>query len=283
LRTNILDRHMRHVPDGVIGEQNVGGAGDTRGYLNRPELNQERYLRDPFASRDDASARLYRTGDLARYREDGTIDYLGRNDAQVKVRGFRIELGEIETALQSAPGVGQAVVLARDEAGGDKRLVAYIVMRADQEAQAEFDIAALRAHLSLTLAEYMLPSAFVTLEALPLTPNGKLDRKALPAPDQAAFLSRGYEPPQGIAEETLAAIWAQLLNRSQVGRGDNFFELGGHSLMAVTVIERMQGAGMKLDVGALFAMPTLADLARAVEFLPARPDESEDTIEEILL
>ncbi|MCP2012834.1 non-ribosomal peptide synthetase, partial [Duganella violaceipulchra] len=254
-RIYLLDEAMRPVPLGVAGELYIGGVQVGRGYLHRPELTAQRFVADPFAG--VAEAKLYKTGDLARFLDDGNIEYLGRNDFQVKLRGFRIELGEIEAALAACAGVREAVVLAREDQPGDQRLVAYV---AAQDGM-ELDIAALRAQLGRTLSEFMVPGAFVVLDELPLTPNGKLDRKALPAPDGEAYAARGYQAPQGETETTLAAIWAELLKLERVGRHDNFFELGGHSLLAVALIERMRRAGVQTDVRALFGTPTIAALA----------------------
>ncbi|MGJ0427606.1 amino acid adenylation domain-containing protein, partial [Methylobacter sp.] len=252
-RIYFLDAQGEPVPVGVAGELFVAGDGVGRGYLNRPELTTERFIQDPFSS--DPNARLYKTGDLGRWLADGSIEFLGRNDFQVKVRGFRIELGEIEARLAGHPAVRETAVLAREDGSGGKRLVAYYT------GDADLTVDELRAHLAETLPEYMVPAAFVYLEALPLTANGKLDRKALPAPDGEAYAARGYEAPQGQTEQTLAAIWAELLKVEQVARHDNFFELGGHSLLAVTLIARMRQAGLNIDVRALFSAPTLAGLA----------------------
>ncbi|WHS62771.1 non-ribosomal peptide synthetase [Pseudomonas sp. G2-4] len=258
-RIYLLDAHRQPVPMGVAGEIYIGGVQVARGYLHRPELTAERFLKDPFNSAPNA--RMYRTGDLGRYLPDGNIDYLGRNDDQVKIRGFRIELGEIEARLAQHAAVKEAVVLAREEVPGEKRLVAYFTMHfADETA----DIETLRAHLQGQLPEYMVPSAYVRLDALPLTPNGKLDRKALPAPDHSAVVARAYEAPQGEVEVAIAGIWQDLLNLEQVGRHDNFFELGGHSLLAVKMIERMRQVQLSVDVRVLFGQPTLAALAAAV-------------------
>ncbi|RUQ42982.1 non-ribosomal peptide synthetase, partial [Corynebacterium pseudodiphtheriticum] len=232
LQLYILDDQREPVPVGVVGELYVGGAGVARGYLNRPQLNAERFIADPFSGR--AQARLYKTGDLGRWLADGSIDYLGRNDDQVKIRGFRIELGEIEARLAACEGVREAVVIAREDAPGNKRLVAYVIAAEGAEPSA----AELRAQLLVSLADYMVPGAFVLLERLPLTTNGKLDRKALPAPDGDALARREYECPEGEMELTLAALWQELLDVERVGRHDNFFELGGHSLLAVKLIER---------------------------------------------
>ncbi|WP_434706017.1 amino acid adenylation domain-containing protein [Pseudomonas sp. Z1-12] len=258
-RIYLLDDHQQPAPLGVAGEIYIGGVQVARGYLNRPELTVERFLRDPFSTA--TNARMYRTGDLGRYLPDGNIDYLGRNDDQVKIRGFRIELGEIEAKLAQHEAVKEAVVLAREDAPGEKRLVAYFTTHSVNEMA---DIEALRTHLLGQLPEYMVPTAYVRLEALPLTPNGKLDRKELPAPDHSAVIAREYEAPQGEVEASIARIWEDLLKLEQVGRHDNFFELGGHSLLAVKMIERMRQVDLSVDVRVLFGQPTLAALAAAV-------------------
>src|SRR5688572_18962956 len=246
-----------------MGEIYIGGAGVALGYLNRPELTAERFVRDPFSR--EPGARMYRTGDLARYLPDGNLEFLGRNDQQVKVRGYRIELGEIEARLCEHPTVREAVVIARQDSGGDKRLVAYVTSAAtgerDSDAPVAELVAALRRHLAERLPEYMVPSAFVRLAALPLTPNGKLDRNALPAPDGEAVLARAYEAPQGELEEILATVWAELLGLPRVGRHDHFFELGGHSLLAVALMERLRRLGLGTEIRSLFATPTLSALA----------------------
>ncbi|CRM77714.1 Linear gramicidin synthase subunit D [Pseudomonas sp. 24 E 13] len=244
----VLDAHLRPVPVGVAGELYVGGRGVARGYLNRPDLTAERFLQDPFNP-----GRMYRTGDLVRWLPDGNLEYLGRNDDQVKLRGVRVELGEIESRLAALDGVAEAVVLVREG-----RLIAWFT-----ERQA-LSIDTLRAQLQAQLPEALVPVAYVKLAALPLTANGKLDRKALPAPDQAALLTRDYEAPQGEVETRLARIWADVLQVEQVGRHDHFFELGGHSLLAVSLIERMRQVGLSADVRVLFSQPTLAALAAAV-------------------
>jgi aryl carrier-like protein len=188
---------------------------------------------------------------------DGTIDFVGRNDHQVKLRGFRVELGEIEGRLGAHPEVREAVVVALDDEAANKRLVAYYT-------GAEVDAAELREHVAGHLPEYMLPSAFVRLHAIPLTPNGKIDRRALPRPDADAYAPAEYQPPEGEVEHALARIWADVLQLDRVGRHDNFFVLGGHSLLAVTLIERMRQEGLNADVRALFATPTIAELAATV-------------------
>ncbi|MBP1143283.1 amino acid adenylation domain-containing protein [Pseudomonas sp. PvP027] len=256
-RVYLLDEHQQLVPLGVAGELYVAGAGVARGYLNRPEMTAERFLRDPF----HADARMYRTGDLARWNADGTLDYLGRNDDQVKIRGLRVELGEIEARLTEHAEVREAVVLCRQDVPDEKRLVAYVTTR---QPETVLDIEHLRNHLQGTLPDYMVPVAYVQLDALPLTANGKLDRKALPMPDAQSLISRGYAAPQGEVETLLASIWADVLKVEQVGRHDHFFELGGHSLLAVKLIERMRQVGLSADVRVLFSQPTLAALATAV-------------------
>ncbi|SIT78514.1 MULTISPECIES: non-ribosomal peptide synthetase [Burkholderiaceae] len=256
-RVYLLDAHGQPVPLGAVGELYIGGAGVARGYLNRPELTAERFVPDPFS--DEAGARLYKTGDLARYRPDGNLEFVGRNDDQVKVRGFRIEPGEIATCLTAHPQVRDAVVVATGE-GTDKRLVAYVQAEADEQLAST-----LRAQVAAGLPEYMVPSAFVRLDAFPLTPNGKLDRRALPAPDDAALAHQAYEAPQGELETTLAAIWAELLGVKQVGRHDSFFALGGHSLLAVRLMNRVRMLGADVPLATLFATPTLAAFAAALD------------------
>ncbi|EXL31116.1 syringopeptin non-ribosomal peptide synthetase SypA [Pseudomonas fragariae (ex Marin et al. 2024)] len=258
-RLYVLDSQGQPAPLGVAGELYIGGQGVARGYLHRDELTLEKFLADPFDS--DPQARLYRTGDLVRWRADGNLEYLGRNDDQVKIRGFRVELGEIEARLAEHVDVREAVVLCRQDVPGDKRLVAYVTA---QQAETALDIEHLRNHLHGLLPDYMVPAAYVQLDALPLTANGKLDRKALPVPDAQSLISRGYEAPQGEVETLLASIWADVLQVEQVGRHDHFFELGGHSLLAVTLIERMRQIGLRADVRVLFSQPTLAALAAAV-------------------
>ncbi|OCW20038.1 non-ribosomal peptide synthetase [Pseudomonas sp. S3E12] len=253
LQLYVLDAHHEPLPVGVVGELYVGGAGVARGYLNRDGLTAERFLSDPATG-----LRMYRTGDLGRRLADGSVEYLGRNDDQVKIRGFRIELGEIQARLASAQGVRDAVVIAREDQPGDKRLVAYVIAEGDTR------VAALRDHLLLSLAEHMVPSAFVLLERFPLTTNGKLDRKALPAPDADAVARRSYQAPRGHVETAIAGIWQDLLKLDRIGRDDHFFELGGHSLLAVKLIERMRQVNLSADVRVLFGQPTLAALAAAV-------------------
>ena len=237
-RIYILDEQGQPVPIGVSGEIHIAGDGVARGYLNRPELTEEKFIPDPFS--DTPGARMYKTGDLGKWRSDGAIEYLGRNDFQVKIRGLRIELGEIEARLAQLPAVREAVVVAREACQGDKRLVAYWTVREGVDDAQLPDVEQLRDHLKTELPGYMVPSAFVKLEAMPLTPNGKVDRNALPAPEGDAFAVQAYEPPQGQTEEVLAAIWQELLGVERVGRHDNFFDLGGHSLLIVSLQSRIR-------------------------------------------
>ena len=260
----ILDAYGQPVPVGVAGELYIGGAGVGRGYLKRPELTAERFVGDPFSG--DGS-RMYKTGDLGRWLGDGNIECLGRSDFQVKIRGFRVELGEIESRLVKYPDVREAVVTAREDGAGDKRLVAYYTTGQGGGAEPEaVEAERLRAYLLASLPEYMVPAAYVRLESLPLTANGKLDRKALPAPDREAYAMSGYEGPVGETETTVAGIWAELLQLEQVGRRDNFFQLGGHSLLATQVIARLRNVlQVEIPLQALFENRTLASLAAAIE------------------
>ncbi|WP_043197310.1 non-ribosomal peptide synthetase [Pseudomonas putida] len=248
-RVYVLDAHDRPVPLGAVGQLHIGGVGVARGYLGLPQLQAERFIASPFVEGD----RLYRTGDLVRYRTNGELDFIGRDDFQVKLRGLRVELGEIEASLAAHPAVGQAVVLMREE-----RLVAYFTCRDGLQAPA---LEALRSHLLARMPEYMVPQAFVGLSDLPLSLNGKVDRKALPAPGAQAVISREYQAPLGELETALAGIWAEVLKIEQVGRDDNFFELGGHSLLAVSLVARMRQAGLYVDARTLFSQPTLVGLA----------------------
>ncbi|HEX2569781.1 MAG TPA: non-ribosomal peptide synthase/polyketide synthase [Polyangia bacterium] len=266
-RVYVLDEHLAPVPVGVPGELYAGGDGLAHGYVSRPELTAERFIPDPFggAFGGEPGARLYRTGDRVRWRPEGTIEYLGRSDFQVKLRGFRIELGEIEAVLAEHPAVRQVAVVAREEAPGGKQLVAYVV---PQEPAAPVPTEALRSFLQGRLPEYMVPSAVVLLPALPLTPNGKLDRRALPAPSEmtADGAARDHVAPRTPTEELLAGLWADVLRRPRVGVEDNFFELGGHSLLATQLVSRIRQAfRIELPVRALFEAPTVASLAERIK------------------
>lgn len=257
----VLDKHFQPVPIGVPGELYIGGDGLAHGYLNRPELTSERFLSHPLRSGSDAQ--LYRTGDLARYRPDGTIELLGRLDHQVKVRGFRIELGEIEAVLARHPAVREALVLARRDVPGEAQLVAYIVFGEQKSALVE----SLREYLRERLPAYMLPAAYVILEALPLTPNGKRDRNALPAPDRASHLAgETFAAPTLMIHYQLLQIWEELLSVDSIGIRDNFFYLGGHSLLAARLINRIEQVFQKkIPLATLFAGPTIEALADALQ------------------
>ncbi|OAL58024.1 non-ribosomal peptide synthetase [Halomonas sp. ALS9] len=251
IRTFVLDSDLNLAPPGVAGELHLGGIGLARGYLQRPDLTAERFIADPFVPGE----RLYRTGDLVRWREDGQLEYLGRLDHQVKIRGLRIELGEIEAELLAQPEVRESVVVAQEGPGGS-RLVAYLV----SQAGSELDTVVLSEALAQKLPDYMVPGVLVSLDALPLNANGKVDRKALPEPNLSS--SSQYEAPQGKSEETLAAIWSEVLGVEQVGRHDNFFELGGHSLSALQVLARIRATGFQsLALRDLFKSPVLRELA----------------------
>jgi amino acid adenylation domain-containing protein/non-ribosomal peptide synthase protein (TIGR01720 family) len=260
MRAYVLDRGREPVAVGVAGELHLSGAGLARGYLHRPELTAEKFLPDPFAR--EPGGRLYRTGDWARWREDGQLEFLGRVDQQVKVRGHRIEPGEIEAALVQHAGVRQAVVVAREDAVGEKSLVAYVVA-----AEAPLSASHLRAFLGRRLPEYMVPAHFLVIDALPLTPSGKVDRKALPEPGAGRPpVDDGFVPPRNSLEEAVAAVWAEVLGLERVGAHDDFFELGGHSLKAAQVVSRLRAAfGVELSLGRIFEARRLEHLAAAIE------------------
>ncbi len=258
----ILDRGLNPVPTGVSGEIFIGGAGLARGYLNRPDLTSERFLPDPFSALP--GARMYRTGDLGRFRSNGVVEYLGRNDFQVKLRGYRIELGEIETTMASHPSVRDAVVAAYEEAPGDQRLVGYLTVKGD--APPAFD--ELRTHLRASLPEYMVPAHFMVLEKLPLTANNKIDRKALPKPNRGATTTKAtvQAEPREAVEFKLRTIWQEVLGLERVGIRDSFFDLGGHSLLALKLFDRIGAAfDIKLPIAALFEAPTIERLAELLK------------------
>ncbi|MGZ6029742.1 MAG: non-ribosomal peptide synthetase, partial [Myxococcaceae bacterium] len=264
----LLDSQMLPVPVGVPGELFIGGEGLARGYLSRPDLTAERFVPHPFSR--EPGARLYRTGDLARWRQDGVLEFLGRLDNQVKVRGFRIELAEVEGALLRHPSVREAVAVVREDSPGHKRLVAYVVVHEGQQA----DTSLLRALLKQTLPEYMVPSAFVAMEALPLNSSAKVDRKALPAPDTSgAERQSAYVAPRDELEQRLAGIWAQVLGIQQVGVDDNFFALGGDSIISLQVVARARQAGLAFSTRDLFQHQTVAQLARVARAASASAQE----------
>jgi amino acid adenylation domain-containing protein len=268
VRIHILDRNLQLVPVGIPGELHIGGPGVARGYLNHPDLTEQKFVSDPFSSYPEA--RLYKTGDLARYLEDGQIEFVGRRDFQVKIRGFRVELGEIEAALGKHPAVRECIVVAREE-GNIKRLVAYVVPVAGGSA----DAAGLRKFLKKQLPEYMVPPDFVRLEELPLTPNGKVDRKALPAPQPGAVSESGHVAATNFIEMQLVAMWEEILARKPVGIRDNFFDLGGHSLLAVRLMRRIeQNFKRKLPLTTLFEAPTIEQFAALLQQERWTPSQS---------
>jgi acyl carrier protein len=225
-------------------------------------LTAERFIADPFSS--EPGARLYKTGDLARYLPNGAIEYLGRLDHQVKIRGFRIELGEVESVFATHPAVREAVVVAREDTPGEKRLVAYLTVKKEGAPKDS----ELRELLRAKLPEYMVPSAFVVLDRFPLTPNGKVDRQALPQPDIQSSSAAEFAPPETETEKALADIWREVLGIKRVGLSDNFFDLGGHSLMATRVASRVTLTfGVRLPLRALFEHPTLASLSAQIDNL----------------
>jgi amino acid adenylation domain-containing protein len=287
----ILDRHLQPLPIGVPGELHIGGVGLAKGYLNRPDLTEQKFIPNPFVNfglpildiglgntseqpeviesqehalnlkskiQNPKSERLYKTGDLARYLPDGNIEFLGRIDNLVKIRGFRIELGEIEAVLRQHPGVGEAVVIDREDIPGNKRLVAYLVCHQEQPALRE-----LGNFLKTKLPDYMVPSAFVFLPAIPLTPNGKINRHALPAPaGLRPELETAYVNPETETEAMIAAVWQEALGLKKVGIHDNFFELGGHSLLIAQIYSKfLEILGQQLSIVELFQYPTIQTLA----------------------
>jgi acyl-coenzyme A synthetase/AMP-(fatty) acid ligase/acyl carrier protein len=263
-RVYILDRARQPVPVGVTGEIAIGGDGVALGYLNRPDLTAERFVPDPFVP----GALMYLTGDLARCLPDGCIEHLGRLDRQIKIRGFRVELGEIEATLAASPDVAAAVVVAREQAPGDRRLLAYVVPEGATPSPSE-----LRRRLGATLPEHMVPSSFVALDALPLSANGKLDRNALPAPppadDHDARTSSAT--PRTAVEEQVAVIWSRILDVDGVGVHEDFFELGGHSLLAVRLlVEVERELGVDVPLASFFETCTVAGLATVIEAMDDR-------------
>ena len=281
----VLDEAQQPVPIGTPGELVIGGIGVARGYLNQPELTAEKFLDLRFTiddlrfnrqsktcaeqSRSIVNRKLYKTGDLVRYLPDGNLEFLGRMDHQVKIRGYRIELGEIEAVLRQQTAVQDALVIARDDASLGAQLVAYV-------ARQDISAVNLRTALSKTLPAYMVPAAFVLLEAFPLTPNGKIDRRALPVPTATA--ATRYEPPRNDVETVIANIWAETLKLPRVGIHDNFFELGGHSLLATQLVMRLrQTLRISLPLRTLFDSPTVASLANIV----LRPPNERARVEKV--
>ena len=244
--------------------------------MNRPELTAEKFIKNPFS--DDSTSRLYKTGDLARYLADGNIEFMGRLDNQVKIRGYRIEPGEIEAALAQHRAVQNSVVILREVAPTDKRLVAYVVLHENATVESK----QLRAYLKEKLPDYMVPSAFVVLDSLPLTASGKVDRRALPAPDGSRpDLAEAYLAPRNRTEELLAKIWAEVLKLERIGIHDNFFELGGHSLLATQVASRIREVlRIELPLRAMFETPTVAGLSNHIEAPRCARDEYRREIRE---
>ncbi|MEZ4729299.1 MAG: amino acid adenylation domain-containing protein [Caldilineaceae bacterium] len=263
----ILDRYQQPTPIGVAGELHIGGIQVGRGYWQRQALTAEKFIDNPFGS-----GKLYKTGDLARYLPDGAIEYLGRMDHQVKIRGFRIELGEIETVLLQHPAVSEAVVVAREDQPGEKRLVAYVVLKPERSDQSS----ALRDYLQTKLPDYMTPAAFVVLDAFPLTPNGKTDRKALPAPDWQKRDNATVRPPRTPTEATLVEIWRTVLRLEEVSIDDNFFTIGGDSILSIQVAAQARQAGLALTPHQIFQYQTIYQLATVVE-VNIRP-QAEQTV-----
>ena len=277
-RIYLMDRSLEAVPVGVAGELHVGGVGLARGYLGRADLTAERFIPDPFSGEE--GARLYKTGDLACYLPDGSIDFVGRIDDQVKVRGFRIELGEIEAVLGLHPAIRDVVVIVREDIAEDKRIVTYVVPRsAESPASSE-----LRSFLREQVPEFMVPSTFVFLDEMPLMPNGKIDRRALPVPERSRDdLENVYVAPRDDAEQWLAELSAKLLGVEKVGVHDDFFELGGHSLLATQLISRVrQKFDVEIPLRAIFAAPTVAGLAEKIEGMKKESQGSLEAISEKL-
>jgi aspartate racemase len=260
-KIHILDEHLQPLPVGIPGDLFVSGPGLARGYLNRPEITAEKFIRDPFTTEPDT--RMYKTGDRARYLANGEIEFAGRTDDQVKIRGYRVELKEIESVLGAYPGVREVVVVARENARengpGDKHLAAYVVPSREQAPTGS----ELRSHLKQKLPHYMVPSAFVLLEAMPKTPNGKVDRRAMPAPQPADFTEPNeYVAPADDLENNLVRIWCAVLGKEKIGTRDNFFDLGGHSLLAARLMHRIeQTLGQRLPLAALLQAPTVEQFA----------------------
>jgi len=259
----ILDQNLLPVPVGIAGELMIGGAGVARGYLGRPELTAERFIHHPIHG--DGAVRLYRTGDLARYLPDGNIELLGRLDHQVKIRGHRVELGEIEALLNEHPGVRESVVIAKEIANGDKRLVAYIVPREGEKPTRQ----QLRQFAQVRMPDYMVPAQVVFMAEFPQTPNRKIDRKALPVPEADDHeLENAFESPATVTETAVAELWSELLSVERLGRRANFFEAGGHSLLAMQLVVRIHDRfGVDLPLKILFEHPTVAGLAEAIDAL----------------
>ncbi|MFE2729339.1 amino acid adenylation domain-containing protein, partial [Kitasatospora sp. NPDC059327] len=258
----VLDANLQPRAVGVPGELFIAGVNVGRGYASRPGLTAQRFIPDAYGT---PGARMYRTGDLVRWRQDGTLEFLGRIDEQVKINGVRMELGEIQAALAAVAGIREAVVIVREDTPGDKRLTAYCTT-ADQSI--ELDLAMVRAELGRALPEYMVPAAFVVLERVPVTLNGKLDRRALPAPGQDAYAHTAYVAPRTVGERRIAAIWAEVLDAERVGVEDSFFDLGGDSIRAITLVGALRNAGFAASIQQVFQQRTIANLSAALADQP---------------
>jgi amino acid adenylation domain-containing protein len=274
---HVLDANLQHVPVGAPGELFIGGAGVAHGYYNRPELNRDKFVPDPFSGQVSGQLSLYRSGDMVRWKTNGELEFLGRTDHQVKVRGFRIETGEIEAAIVKHPGVKESAVVAREDGGRSKYLVAYFVPSPVEAGQVPAVSQDLRAALQQQLPEYMQPSAFVSLAVLPRTPNGKVDRNALPPPDLAEIAKASYVAPANETEKRVLAIWEKVLGISTISTNANFFDVGGHSLLAAQLLARIdQSFGKKIPLAALFQSPTIQQMS---ELLTGQtPSESMDGV-----
>ena len=268
IRLQILDDRLSPVPRGVVGELYISGRGLARGYFGRADLTAERFVADPYGAPGE---RMYRTGDLMRLDDDARLEFMGRANDQVKILGFRVELAEVEAVVARYPGLAHVAVVAKEVKSGEKRLVAYVV----PENAETFEPAAVRGHASDSLPEYMVPAAVVAVNALPLTPNGKLDRRALPEPDFESVSS--YRAPQDARQESLCAVFADVLGVSRVGIDDSFFDMGGQSLLAMRLISRIRSElGVDLPISVLFDAPTVAGLAKQLDKNPkkARPGQA---------
>jgi acyl carrier protein len=273
-RLYVVDAQLNPVPFGVPGELLIAGDGVARGYLNQPELTQQKFIRDHFGPPD---TRMYRTGDLVRYRADGDLEYLGRLDEQVKIRGFRIEPGEIETRLAKHEHVGAAIVQASTDGDGTPHLAAYVTLRPDSEANASEIAAQLRTWVALELPEFMVPSYVTVMDAWPLTPNGKIDRRALPPP-AARVVQSEYAAPLTLTAQRLARIWADLLQLdvNGISAESRFFAIGGHSLLLVRLLARIEHVfHVRIDVRTAYAVDTIAHLASLIDDILALRQPSE--------
>lgn len=259
----ILDAHRQLVPRGVVGEIYIAGSGVARGYFNRADLTEERFMPDPFSPQ--VGARMYRTGDLARILPDGNLEFKGRVDQQVKIRGYRVEPGEIEASLTTHPAICEAIVLARENATDYKKLIAYVVIAPEFNYGSNDLVTTFREFLANRLPEYMIPSVYVRLDEIPMTSSGKVNRGALHTPTESMLIERPFSSPEGEVEEGLASIWAELLGVNQIGREDDFFQLGGHSLLAVRLLSCIRAKfGVSVALSALIIHSRLSIMASEI-------------------